>query len=341
MTREHVDIADPYDEIRVVFTVDTEPDNQWADHRGGGLSNIEGLGSFHDFLSALGVVPTYLMTYTVAEDVGAVHSMQKLLHRDDCEIGAHLHPWDNPPFLTDLRDQRFPAFAHELPLEHVADKLEQLTSRIKANFDAPRCYRAGRFGYCADHIAVLESLGYRVDSSVTPLLDRRRKTGIPLAQGGRGGRDYRSAPLDPYHPSTDDELKLGSASLLEVPLTAGVIGLLPNWMTQMQRHMPESIRRMPRKLGLSEVVTASPVQFSTDAIMKMITKAVAAGRRVVNFTMHSSEAVAGHSPSIRTEQDLRNLFCKIEQLIHGLGSIATCRFVKLGALADTQWPRQS
>ncbi len=240
------------------------------------------------------------------------------LQLDGAEIGAHLHVWESPPFLTSDDDRRFAAFGHDLPVEHFSAKLAGLTASIGQVFGAPTSYRAGRFGFAAEHIVVLEQLGYRVDSSITPLVDRRAKVGIPLNKGGRGGRDYRRAPLDAYKPDYADDLRPGRARLWELPLTAGPRRNLPSVMLAVHQRGPQLLQRALRKLRISEIVTASPVHYSAERFGQMLETAASQGRRVLNLTLHSSETMAGGSPSIRDSDSLRALFDRIRQVVERL-----------------------
>src|SRR5206468_6279917 len=136
----------------------------------------------------------------------AVSQLQRFARTGPLEVGAHLHAWETPPYLSNDSDRQHQVFAHDLQPDLVFEKLHTLTQRIAANFARPISYRAGRFGFAREHIRILESLGYAVDSSITPLVDRSGKYGLPASLGGRGGRDYRRAPLEPYHPSYEDDL---------------------------------------------------------------------------------------------------------------------------------------
>lgn len=318
--------------ITVVFTVDTEPDNQWADHRHTGTRNIQYLPRFQRLMDELGIVPTYLLTHSVACDRAAIETLQELRDAGRCEIGSHLHVWDNPPFLPGGEDRDYAAFAQDLPLEHFYAKLVQLTHRINDGLGMPTSYRAGRFGFVTDHIKVLESLGYLVDTSITPLFDRRQKIGIPISKGGKGGRDYRMAPLDPYHPAYQCDLQAGSASLLEVPLTAAPTRSGPSWLA-MHRGAPSLVQRVLRKAGMSEVVSASPVHFSAEQMRAMLSTVLTTGRRVVNFTCHSSEVMPGGSPSIRTEEHLQAFLERIRSTITWFASQVKIRSAGISSLA--------
>lgn len=297
----------------VLFTVDTEPDRQWFDHHITTTENVHCLPRLQQLLSELELVPTYLVTFSVATDPSAIAVLQQLQRGYGCEIGAHLHVWDTPPFDSENWYSEFPAFAQDLPLDLVHAKLLRLTQAVTDAFGPPTSYRAGRFGFSAEHIPLLEQIGYLVDSSVTPLINRSAKEGVPISYGGRGGRDYRRAPLEPYHPDYADDLKPGSARLLEVPLTVGLSRKATPWSMAVHRSAPELVQRVMRKLGLSEVISAAPVHHSEEQLQTMLEHAIESGRRVFNFTMHSSETMPGASPSIHSEEDVQRLFDRIRR----------------------------
>ena len=85
----------------------------------------------------------------------------RLLEGGDCEIGAHHHAWETPPFSAE--DVRRHPYASTLPRAQFEAQLEALTSAItRAVGRRPVSYRSGRFGFSADHVAALEA---RADTS--------------------------------------------------------------------------------------------------------------------------------------------------------------------------------
>jgi hypothetical protein len=313
------------------ITVDTEPDNVWSDFRSAGLENIRALQRFHEFMVDLGVPPTYLITHSVASNRDAVSRLQGFARKGPLEVGAHLHAWETPPYLADGSDRQYPVFAHDLQPELVQEKLQTLTQRIAANFNRPISYRAGRFGFVTEHIRILESLGYVVDSSITPLEDRSGKYGLPASLGGRGGRDYRRAPFEPYHPAYENDLIPGAARLLEVPVTAGPTrswpGLLP-----FHRYGPDFLQRVLRRTGVSEVVAASPSEFAWPRLQCLLATCLRSERTVLNFMLHSSEVMAGGAPWIRDDAALETLYDRLRRCIVWLRERARVQFVTLAQI---------
>jgi hypothetical protein len=84
----------------LLVAIDTEGDNQWdaGARRHQRFENIYALGRLHEFFARHGVRPTYVVTYPVASDARSAQTLRDLVDRGDCEIGAHHHAWETPPF---------------------------------------------------------------------------------------------------------------------------------------------------------------------------------------------------------------------------------------------------
>jgi len=320
--------------VRFVITVDTEPDNVWSNFHSRSLRNVLGLHQFHSAMVALGVRPTYLITWSVASDPACVKALRNLENIGPCEIGTHLHAWEVPPFLPGGEDQAYAVFAHDLHPKHFEAKLRNITERIAENFPLPRSYRAGRFGFACEHIPILESMGYTVDSSITPLLDRGGKYGLPKASGGKGGRDYREAPLDPYHPDYADDLRPGKARLLEVPLTVAFSRATSPFMETVHRRGPRAVQWALSALRISRLIHASPPEVPWNDLRTMLMAAFTTGRRVFNFILHSSETMAGGAPWIKTEAQAREVVDRISRCASWLEERATVEFCTLSQVAE-------
>jgi hypothetical protein len=84
----------------LLVAIDTEGDNQWSAEarRHQTFRNTRELERLHDFFARHGVRPTYVVTYPVVRDPESAAVLRRLLARGDCEIGAHHHAWETPPF---------------------------------------------------------------------------------------------------------------------------------------------------------------------------------------------------------------------------------------------------
>lgn len=304
------------------------------DFRSRSLRSVLELHRFHISMAALGVRPTYLITWSVATDPDCIEALRQIRATAPCEIGAHLHAWETPPFLPGGEDRSCAAFAHELPPDHFLAKMSNLTERIGESFALPRSYRAGRFGFACEHIPILESLGYAVDSSVTPLLDRGGKCGLPTTQGGKRGRDYRKAPLQPYYPDYADELRPGGARLLEVPLTVASNRSGSSLVNAAHRYGPRMLQRAMSRLGISRLIHASPAEVPWVDLQAMLNSVFTAGGRVFTFILHSSETLPGGAPWVKDTADAHEVVERIGLCIRWLQERAVVEFSTLSQVAD-------
>lgn len=315
--------------IPVVLTIDTEADNAWEDRLNPSVANVRELRRLQTLLAKYGAKATCLITHRVAEDAEATEVLQELVDIGGAEIGAHLHPWESPPFMESGVDRQYSAFPHEIPVEMFEQKLRSLVRTIARRFDSPTSYRAGRWGLVAEHIPALESSGFRVDTSVTPLMDWRGKTGIPRSLQERGGVDYRFAPQHPYHPDYRDVAREGDAKLLEIPVSVAFTRPTPRFVREAYGLLPAILRRGLEKCELLRPVWAWPSLASEDQLLRMLKNVLHAGTDVVNIAFHSSELMVGGSPRSRMEADVDETLGRLESMLSLLSSNDRCYFCTL------------
>ena len=228
--------------MHLLVGIDTEGDNQWdaAARTHQTFENIYALPRLHALFARHNVRPTYVITHPVATDPRSADVLGQLLAGGDCEIGAHHHVWETPPYTPD--DVRRHGYASTLPRRQFEDQLAALTDAIEAAVGArPVSYRSGRFGFSADHVSALERLGYLVESSVAPLFYEAHK----------GGPEFVEAPLTPYFLAYDDATRAGTSNLLEVPVSAGLNRWLPKRLQYAYARAPRpyTTKRLLRVLG--------------------------------------------------------------------------------------------
>ena len=127
---------------RLIVGIDTEAEFDWGrtfSRTKGKIRSIAEQYRAQEVFEKYGVVPTYLVDFAVADDDDAVRILSELRDAGQCEIGAHLNPWLNPPFDEPL--DRFHSYPCNLPAQLERQKLERLTSRILEQFgESPRVY---------------------------------------------------------------------------------------------------------------------------------------------------------------------------------------------------------
>jgi peptidoglycan/xylan/chitin deacetylase (PgdA/CDA1 family) len=281
--------------------IDTEGDNQWdaAARRDQRFENIYALGRLHEFFERHGVRPTYVITYPVASDPRSSEVLRSLVDRGNCEIGAHHHAWETPPFQP--QDIERHPYASSLPLDRFDRQLLVLTDAIEAAVGKrPVSYRSGRFGFSAAHVSSLEREGYLIESSVAPLFYEAHK----------GGPDFVDAPVTPYFLAYDDAVRPGTSELLELPISAALNRRVPAWLERLYGRAPSpyNTRRALRLLRIAHVRWLRPSYSSADDMMALARDLVDRGAPMLNLLFHSSEAIVGGSPYNRTEAELSAFF---------------------------------
>lgn len=288
--------------------IDTEGDNQWdaAARANQRFENIYDLPRLQAVFSRHGVRPTYVITYPVARDPRSAEVLRSLLASGECEIGAHHHAWETPPFTPD--DVRRHPYASMLPRSQFEDQLASLTTAIAESVGTkPVSYRSGRFGFSADHVAALERFGYLIESSVAPLFYESHK----------GGPEFVEARLTPYFLAYDSATKAGTSDVLEVPVSAALNRRLPRRLQYAYARAPRpyTTKRVLRKLGLLRLRWLRPSYSSSADMIALARELARANEPVLNVLFHSSEAIVGGSPYNRTQSELEAFFERLEALL--------------------------
>lgn len=300
----------------LVVTIDTEADSMWDRPTVYEFRNTRGLARLQALFDELGVRPTYLTTYEVASDEDSIQLLASFSSSGRAEIGAHLHPWSNPPFerIADDEDAVHP-YPHDYDISVFKSKLEVLCDVLSRKTGArPRTYRAGRWGFVGAHGVVLQRLGFLADTSVTPSVSWERHAG---ARNGYGGPSYRGAPRGPYRLSADDPTRAGSDGLLEVPVSiewSHRLGPMESWADRMEPY--GVLARGLRATRLLRPVWLRPYRrFSDDDLRALVDRLAERRRPVWNVMFHSSEATAGTSPYAKTPDELEVWFRKLRVML--------------------------
>lgn len=328
--------------VTVFITVDTEED-AWGDYaaRTPAVTNIAQLPALQALCDRYGAIPTYLINRPVVVDDTARDILRECVVQGRCEIGTHIHPWNTPPVVE-------PTDAHHsmlcnLPPQLIHDKLAGLHALIRDRLDVtPRSFRAGRWGFSGAVATTLATLGYEVDTSVSPLVDW-----TPDA-----GPDYRRAPSHAYWLRPANPLEPApTGDLVEIPATVGFLRGSPARRMPLRewafRPLPRRLRMVGvfERLGLATLRWLSP-EVSTGAEMVRLGRTlVASGARFLNLMFHSPTLVPGLTPFVRTERQRREFHDRIERFLE-FARGSGFRFepigrgpAVLGLAADTSRPR--
>ena len=249
----------------------------------------------HPLFERFGAKPTYLLSPEVIRDEACVETFRRIA--PSCELGTHLHgelaePGAHEPDVT-------ADFQRDYPPDIERQKLTYLTDLFIRAFDhQPQSFRAGRFGIGPASIGILESLGYAVESSVTPHMD--------WTSSGAPGLAFLDAPTQPYRPDPTDPGRLGTAGLLEVPVT-------------IRRRFLNSI---PGIGGRVDPRWLRPTRGTEAGIVRVAEDEIAAARRaaphrpvILNAMFHNVEVVPHLSPYATNEEDARGILDRVRALL--------------------------
>jgi hypothetical protein len=197
--------------IIFVLSIDTEEEWDWTGpfpQQVADVQNIDKLPAFNSVCENLGIRPTYFVDYAVADNKSAVEKMLTFTTKGNCEIGAHLHPWCNPPYFGEVGEAE--SHVVNLPVEQVSQKLDALMTCLETGFGVkPKSFRTGRWGIDKNVMELLVKSGITADSSVYPFYENEYFS-------------CRGASTLPYWPDLNNPLQKGSQNTLyELPVTVG------------------------------------------------------------------------------------------------------------------------
>ncbi len=300
---------------KLLFTIDVEEDMPgWEITDPITVQNVSALPMLADMCAELGVRPTYLCTYPVITEPMSAKVIHALHQRGDCEIGTHLHPWNTPPYKglpgRDIDERQVPYYQYELGPQLFRAKLDVLHQAITELCGTePVSFRAGRFGIDAATLAILPSLGYQVDSSVTPLEEHLDDD----------GPDFRSAPQAPYRPSAGDVSRPGDLPIVEIPVSVALTHRLPRLFTKAFVHLPKAthLRGLLSRdyLRIVDFAWLYPARFDLELMRKAAATLRGDKNPIFNVFIHSSELIPGASGRIRTEADVAGILQRTRAIL--------------------------
>lgn len=298
--------------MKLIVTIDTEEDN-WGSYNPTSYSvnNIKRISELQMLFEEHEVIPTYLITYSVATDPFAISIFKGIVQREGCEIGAHCHPWNTPPFI-EHPDKRNSMLCN-LPAELQFRKLSTLHQTISDNFKmVPTSFRAGRWGYGKEVALSLKQLGYKVDSSILSFYDWTDIHGPNCSM--ISPEPYWFNPDRIYQPSSEGEM-------LEVP---GVVAYAQSnfrrcndvfnfFKTTPLRYL--RIIGMLDKLNMLNRIWLSPEQSTADQMITLIRRLISERIPVANLYFHSPTLEPGLTPYVKSESDRRIFLDRIRAVM--------------------------
>jgi len=306
------------DSVQVVISIDVEEDGLGCGRyprEAPGLANVAALDRLEFVTREAGLPLTLLATYPVLMDDACAELLAQWHEKRGAEIGAHLHPWNTPPFL----DDKIEGDGNPTPLD--AEKMALLRLAVIDRVGGEsHSFRMGRFAVSEELFDDVQRAGFRREASVVPY------------HATSGALDAYTASPNPVclRPATDSLDALWEIPLTTLPifppagrwLAAATKGPSRPWKTRAQRAF--------QHVG---VVGLHPAWFSLPVMCWAARMQMARGGRVLHIFLHSSELLPGCVPAFQTEQSVQRLVSRLKAFLHWLQRHYSVRGVTLDSLS--------
>lgn len=270
-----------------IITVDTEGDNLWDYKAGDKVSteNTRFIPRFQELCNNFGFKPVYLTNYEMARNVDFVTTARKWLNTGCCEIGLHLHAWNNPPYFQLHGPYNYNPYLIEYPEEIMFEKFKSIYDLLCINFSTEiTSHRSGRWAMNEKYFKLLSEFGIKADCSVTPGIDWSNNVGKT-----RGGANYTHFAKTPSW----------IEGVLEVPMTIRSF-----------HHFKEgSFKHRIKTLLKGDLVWLRPATQSLDTMVALIDRVSSEpDSNYLEFMIHSSELMPKGSPYFKTAESIEMLY---------------------------------
>ncbi len=279
----------------LLVVVDTEEEFPWEQslsRERTSVSHLRHIDRFQSLFERFGISPTYVVDFPVASQPIGYEPLRALAVAGRCSIGTHIHPWVTPPF--DERVSGYNSFIGNLRLPTQRAKIEATTAAIETNIGVrPRTFKAGRYGIGRDTALLIEELGYDIDQSVMPHFDYSTERGPSFTRF-----DARPFTFGSRRP------------LLGLPATAAYLGAAGRFAPAVYDAAASPLLTrlhgagIVSRLRLADRLNLSPEGYTAAEMIRVATHQVKQGVPVLTMTLHSPSVEPGHTPYVRTAQDL-------------------------------------
>ncbi|WP_158971637.1 WalW protein [Paraglaciecola sp. L3A3] len=322
--------------ILFVLSIDTEEEWDWSGpfpQKQADIQNIVHIPEFHNLITGLGIRPTYFVDYAVLETKESIENICRVKAQDNCEIGAHLHPWCNPPYFEHVGEAE--SHVINLPIDEVEKKLTALVDKIKTTTGvAPKSFRTGRWGIDGKVMNLLLQAGFNVDSSVYPYYENEYFSCL-------------GSPATPYWPDLSDPLKTSSQNkMYEIPVTVGFnqhnFELANTIHTMFTRSNLKWTRfnGLAWHTGLLRKNYLCPELSSVRDMINLCDMVIQKGYPVIHMYMHSSSLLNNNNNLLGQDNAFNHICHSIEQVINHLKAHYEIEFCTISEAAQKMQSQQ-
>ena len=296
------------DKPSVTVVIDVEEEFAWDGRFSANHKTVSGDGNLpagQAVFDKYNVAPAYLLDLPAIRSEAMTQCLKSWAAEGRCEMGTQLHTWVTPPHDEVVCLEN--SYQRNLPPALEQEKIRFLSNSFEEVFDqAPRIFKAGRYGLGPHTARFLQELGYHVDTSVVPYTD--------YSHFG-GGADFIGVPGQPFWIDAP-------GGLMELPITRGPVGLLRHCTNNPMAYLFDSPRlqriKLPgiiASLGILERISLSPESTELDDMIRLVKAMSSRGKNVFSIWFHSSSLVAEGTPYSAQQSDVTRLLERLDSLL--------------------------
>ncbi|HED36488.1 MAG TPA: WalW protein [Gammaproteobacteria bacterium] len=316
-------------DILFILSIDTEEEWGWSGpfpNSDFSVKNIQRLPAFQEFCETLKIRPTYFVDYAVADNQESADALKTFANNNMCEIGAHLHPWCNPPYFGKSGEKE--SHVINLPISQVDEKLEELISILNRQFNImPNSFRTGRWGVDSKILQLLVKKGFQVDSSMYPFYKNKYF-------------NNEKVRLEPYWPDYNNPIEQGSQrNIVEIPVTVGFNRKNFPLMLQIYNFITHPLLKHLHLTGifwhtrLLRKIYLSPESTSGKDMEALVDSTLDNHQPVIHMYFHSSSLIDGATGLMPGKQTNDTICNNIKHIIGYLQKKANVRFCTISEAA--------
>lgn len=287
---------------KLIVVIDTEEEFDWnkkPDPKNTGVEHMQSIYKVQRIFADYGITPCYVCDYPIVSEQSSVDILKSYFDKGECEIGAHLHPWVNPPIEEEMSFSNM--YPGNLGYQLEFTKLQSLTNQIKRSFNIqPNSYKAGRYGVSKNTPQIMSELGYDIDLSICTAFDYRQD----------GGPDFSDFEAKPYYFGVNQDS-------LEIPLSgafAGWAGVMAKPLYNMAGNLNFlKARGILSRLNMVDRLMLSPEGYETAEHIKLTEFLLKQGIKTFTWNFHSPTVVPGLTMYTQSEKDVQHFLDKFKR----------------------------
>jgi len=301
---------------QLIIVIDTEEEFNWTappDKSATAVTAMEKIHRVQDIFDEYGIKPCYVIDYPIASQAVGYEPLLQIFNKGNCEIGAHLHPWVNPPNEEHLTISNM--YPGNLSPDLEYSKLKVLQQQIQKIFGfLPEIYKAGRSGVGKNTTEVLEKLGFTIDLSICASYDF----------SADGGPNFSDFTTNPFWFGKNNQI-------LEIPTTSTFVGITGKHSKNIY-NLAEHFELLKAKailsrLGIVDRLMLSPEGYTSKEHIRLTQFLFNQGCRTFIWNFHSPSIVHGMTEYTTNRQKLSNFldsFCYFFDFFFGnFGGVAS------------------